>query len=485
MLPDEHAQQWRTPGSLARELDARTVQTPALDLIDEALRELADTEDGRLIVVMPPQEGKSQRCSRWFPTWMLKRNPDCRIAIASAEHKLARKMGRQVRDDVREHGEALGLFVRRDLSGQAEWQLAGYDGGVYAVGIGGGLTGRPVDLLIIDDPIKNREQAESKDYRDKVWDWWTDVASTRLAPGAPVVLILTRWHHDDLAGRLLAAEDGDRWKVLRIPAQADHDPEKGETDPLDREFGEYLESARGRTDQQWAQIKVNAGARTWESMYQGNPTPTTGGMFPKSVWQEYDRPLWIEDPRTGAMIVSHYDDLIASWDLTFKNTTGADMVVGQIWMRRGADAYLLDQVRARMDFVQTCQAFREFSARWPQAIAKLVEDKANGPAVISALAHIVPGIIPEEPHGSKPARAAAVSPLAEAGNVWLPAPELAPWVGAFIEEAAAFPFGKNDDQVDAMSQGLTRLVLVPLLAGEIVTDSDLDEDLEDFSIATY
>jgi hypothetical protein len=138
-----------------------------------------------------------------------------------------------------------------------------HDGGVFSVGIGGGLTGRPVDLMVIDDPIKDRKQADSEAYRENVWDWWTDVASTRLAPGAPVVLILTRWHEDDLAGRLLAAEDGHRWKVLRIPAQADHDPDKGETDPLGREPGEYLDSARGRTDAQWEAIKVRVGSRTW------------------------------------------------------------------------------------------------------------------------------------------------------------------------------------------------------------------------------
>lgn len=494
LLPDEHAQQWTTPGKMAQHFDDRTVQTPALDLIDEFLVDLATTPDGRGILIMPPQEGKSQRGSRWFPTWMLKRNPDLRIAMTSAEHKLARRFGRQVRDTVREHSEPLGLTISSDLSGQAEWQLAGYDGGVYAVGIGGGLTGRPADVLVIDDPIKNRKQADSDDYRDMVWEWWTDVASTRLAPGAPVLLILTRWHHDDLAGRLLAAEDGHRWKVLRIPAQADHDPEKGETDPLGREPGEFLESARGRTTEQWEAIKVNAGSRTWSAMYQGKPSPESGGMFPRDRWQQYDTPQWVVRD-DGSRWVTSYDEILASWDLTFKDTAGTDMVVGQVWMRRGADAFLLDQVRRRMDFPATCQAFRHLSAKWPQAVVKLVEDKANGPAVIASLNRTVPGIIPEEPDGSKTARAAAVSPLQESGNVWLPAPELErdeaaqespyAWVGDYIEEHAAFPFGQHDDQVDGTSQALKRLVLVPLWDGSIVTDSDLDDELEGFQIAPY
>jgi predicted phage terminase large subunit-like protein len=179
--------------------------------------------------------------------------------------------------------------------------------------------------------------------------------------------------------------------------------------------------------------------------------------------------------------------------MTFKDTKGTDLVVGQVWLRRGADAFLLDQVRGRWDFVETCRQFRQFSAKWPQAVMKLVEDKANGPAVIAQLQHIVPGIIPEEPDGSKTARAAAATPLHEAGNLWLPAPELEAeeterpyaWVGDYIEEHAQFPFGAHDDQVDGTSQALKRLVLIPLWEGGIVTESDLDEELDSFSIAPY
>lgn len=473
---------WTTPGEMAVDLDPKTVQTPALQLIDRELVRLADTPDGRLIIVMPPQEGKSQRVTRRFPTWMLTERPDTRIAIASFEHSTARRWGRAIRDDIRGNGPKLNLRIRDDLSAQSEWQLSGYEGGVYAVGIGGALTGRPVDLLVVDDPIKDRRQADSVTYREAVWDWWTDVASTRLAPGAPVVLILTRWHDDDLAGRLLAAEDGDQWRVIRIPAQADQ--AEGAVDPLGREVGEFLDSARGRTLEQWARIKVRSGSRTWNALYQGRPSSAEGDMFKRADWRQYDVAPWVTRD-DGSRVVTNFDDLLMSWDMTFKDTEGTDMVVGQVWMRRGADAFLLDQVRDRMDFVRTLQEFRQLAARWPQALLKLVEDKANGPAVISMLGRTVPGIVPEEPQGSKTARAAAVSPLVEAGNVWLPSPELAPWVGDFIEEAAGFPTAAHDDQVDGMSQGLNRLVLQPLLGGGILDEDDFDSELSDFSIAPY
>lgn len=499
LLPEDRADAWSTPGELAKSLDPETVQTPALDLIDDFLVELLNTPGGRGIITMSPQEGKTERAVRRFVTWALKRNPNLRVVIGSNEQQLARRSGRQVRDDIRQHSSDLGLTVRRDLSGQTEWGLAGYKGGVFAVGVGGGLTGRPADLIVIDDPIKNSAQADSKDYRDNLWEWWTHVVLTRLAPGAQVLVILTRWHEDDLVGRLLKGEDAHRWNLLHIPAQAidttqlPTDRMYGKPDPLGRQPGEYLESARGRTTEEWEQIKVSVGSRTWNALYQGRPTPLSGGMFKRENWNTYDVPLWTIRPSGSRWVMGHYDAILASWDMTFKDTKGTDLVVGQVWMRKGAEAFLLDQVRGRWDFVETCRQLRLFSAKWPQAVMKLVEDKANGSAVIAQLSRIVPGLIPEEPHGSKTARAAAVSPLQEARGIWIPAPEIErdgedhpyAWVGEFVEEHAVFPFGANDDQVDGTSQALTRLVLLPLQEGGIVQDSDLDEDLDDFQIAPY
>lgn len=474
---------WATPGDMAAHLDRRTIQTPALDLIDDELVRLADTPDGRLIISMPPQEGKSQRTSRRFPLWALTQNPELRIAIASYELGVARRWGRAIRDDITTHGHDLGLSVRPDLSAQHEWQLDGHEGGVYSAGIGGALTGRPVDLAVIDDPIKDREQADSEVYRDRVWSWWTDVMATRLAPGAPVVLILTRWHHDDLAGRLLAAEDGHLWRVVNIPAQAEDNPEH--PDPLGREPGDYMVSARGRTGRQWDAIKVRSGSRTWASLYQGHPTPDTGNLFPTDGWARYERPLWIVRD-DGARVVPEANsdsdiELVQSWDFTFKDTASSDYVVGGVWMRRGPHAYLLDMVRRRANFSESCQMMLDMTARWPQAIAKLVEDKANGPAILNALRTRVGGLIPVEPEGSKYARAVAISPLVEARNVWLPDPtaiEGTAWVTDLTEEARDFPQAAHDDTVDMTSQAVHRLLLVPILTGQTYDETDLLPDLD-------
>ena len=447
-----------TPGKLAHFLNHRSVQTPALDLVDEALLEAYETPDSRTMIFLGPQEGKSTRVAEVFPLWVLAQAPDTRIITASYAMSLARRNGRAIRNHIETHGRDLGVAIRPDVSAQSEWQLDGHRGGLYAVGIGGGLTGRAADLMIIDDPHSGMDTAESETYQMRAWDWWTGTASTRLAPGAPVILIMTRWHQMDLAGRLLAAEDGHLWNVVNIPAQADHNPDKGESDILGRVPGEYLESTRGRTPEQWEAIKKRAGSRVWNALYQGRPAPTEGGIFKRGDWRTYATPLWTEVD--GACVVTGAtDELIMSWDMTFKSTKASDYVVGQVWLRRGPNIYLLDQIRKRMTFTETLAAVRAFVAKWPQAAAKLVEDKANGTAVLDVLRKEMPGLIAVNPTESKEARASAVSPFVEAGNAYLPDPQLRAWVGDFIEEAAAFPNGAHDDQVDGFTQAAQRLLV--------------------------
>lgn len=316
---------WETPLALAEHLHASTVRTPALELIDQHLVWAATTPDARLIVTMPPQEGKSSLVSRVFPLWLLHRQPDTRLVLASYEANVARRMSRMARDDLVLHSAALGLQVRGDVSSQIEWQLDGHDGGMFAVGAGGGLTSRPADVLLIDDPIKGREQADSETYREKAWDWWTETAASRLAPGAPVILVLTRWHPEDLAGQLLAEDQARsvgerRWRLLQIPAQCE-DPA---TDPLGRELGEFMVSARGRTQAQWEDRKATAGARAWAALYQGRPAPAEGGVF---QW------AWIRPFRVGTDDLPALQRVVVALD----TTGGGHDEAGIIAAGRGTD----------------------------------------------------------------------------------------------------------------------------------------------------
>jgi predicted phage terminase large subunit-like protein len=466
--------QWDTPGQLARAVDPTVVQTPALDLIDSALIDVANGKCKRLIISMPPQEGKSSRVTTLGPLWFLVRNPDMRIAIASYGQDLAEEFGLAIRtlitSNTGDEGTLdLGLRIAPDHGAARRWRIAGHRGGVRSVGLAAGLTGRGAELLVIDDPIKGQADADSKVWRERVWKWWLSVANTRLAPGAPVILILTRWHEDDLAGRVLAAEDGHRWRVINIPAVADHDPAKGESDPLGREPGEFLISARGRTDEEWREIRTAVGTRVWNSLYQGRPSPVEGAVFQRGWLRYYQQPRAVQEA-SGAWRALGATTVVSSWDMAFKDTTTSDYVCGQVWAVRQGEAWLLDQVHGRMDFVESCRAVEALRHKWPQATTTLIEDKANGPAVISQLRTRIPGLIAINPTDSKTARAWAVSPFVESGNVLLPAAHLAPWVSDLVEELCGFPFAAHDDRVDALTQALHRLLLRRSSAGGFMSE---------------
>jgi predicted phage terminase large subunit-like protein len=438
-----------------------------LDVIDGALVDAQDGTAPRLILSMPPQEGKSVRVSRIFALWLLIFNPNRRIAIISYADALARRWGRDVRNLIKNHPE-FGLTLSADTAASNEWALQDYDGGIITSGIEAGLTGRPADVILIDDPIKGQKEADSVTYREMNREWWRTTGSSRLSEDAIVVLVMTRWHEDDLAG-WLQLEYPSTWRVINIPAKADHDPSKGETDLLGRQPGEYMISARNRTPAGWAIREKDAGTRGWQALYQGRPTAAEGGIFKRAWWVFYDRPRAIEKP-DGTWEALGADQVIQSWDLAFKDTSNSDYVAGQVWARRGAQLWLLDLVCERMDFPTTIAAIEAMSAKWPQAVAKVIEDKANGPAVIASLRNTIGGLIAYNPIGSKEARAHAVSPRVQAGDVQLPHPLGRPDIVRFINQCANFPNDVHDDEVDAFTQAANHMLLASTLAGDFMDE---------------
>lgn len=424
------------------------------EVLCKELDKLVTGENKRLMVFMPPRNGKSELGSRRFPAYVLGRDPDAQIISTSYSADLASRMNRDVQRII-DSEEYRAVFPDTFLNGSNVrtiangsylrnsdiFEVVGHSGIYKSAGIGGGITGMGMNYGIIDDPIKNRKDAESKTIRESVWDWYTSTFYTRLEKDARILIILTRWHEDDLAGRLLklAEEDpdADQWKVISYPAIAEAPLSEG--DP--RQEGDPLWPAKYDLSD-LKKIKAAVGSYEWSALYQQKPSPSEGNILNRAWWKYYNA-------KPGKL-----DEIIQSWDCAFKETDDSDYVVGQVWGRVGANKYLLDQVRARMDLPGTIQAVRSLSAKWPQARAKLVEDKANGPAVIQLLKNEIPGLIPVNPEGGKVVRAQAASPELEAGNVFIPAPSIAPWIHDFVEEAAAFPNGLNDDQVDCFSQAI-------------------------------
>jgi predicted phage terminase large subunit-like protein len=431
------------------------VQTPALDILDQALVDAAEGKNPWLIFTMSPQEGKSQRVSRNFPLWLLIHNPHLRVAVVSYADALARRWGRVVRNDLREHPE-LGLTIRADTGAANEWQIDGYDGGIITAGIGSGLTGRPVDVLIIDDPLKDQKEADSETIRQTCKDFWQTTASSRLSETSIVILVMTRWHEDDLAGWLMENHAQD-FVHINIPAQAEHDPSIGEVDILGREPGEYMVSARARTHAGWEKRKRSAGSRGWNALYQGRPAPAEGGELKRHWWRRYPHHMRAVQRSDQTWHALGAGVVIMTIDCAFKDQESSDFVCFQIWASKGSRAWLLDQVCERLSFTETVSTLIALAAKWPQAKRRYIEDKANGPAVVSALRGKLGGIIEYTPVDSKLARVRSVSPFVEAGDVEIP--EDASFTHAFVEQCAAFPNGANDDMVDCLSLALIKLLL--------------------------
>lgn len=402
----------------------------------------------RLIITMPPRHGKSELVSRRFPSWGFGVDPDISIIASSYSDSLSKRMNKDVQR-IMDSNEYHMIFPKTQLSGRGGsfsrstnlLEIPNHRGSFRSTGIGGGITGMGCDILIIDDPLKDRQEANSLTIRERVWDWYTSTAYTRLSPGGGVLVTLTRWHEDDLVGRLLEAMkkgDGDIWEVINYPAIAEEDEphrKKGEALHPERYPLEMLE-----------RIKVNVGSYDWNSLYQQHPTPVGGGIIKRS---------WL---RTYSITPKVFDVVIQSWDFTFKNTDTSDNVAGQVWGKIGGNYYLLDAVAEKMDFVSSIRAIRRMSAKWPDALCKVVEDKANGPAIINTLGSEISGLIPYTPEGSKEARAFAVSPLFEAGNVLIPEQdENHPWVREYVDELTLFPGAPHDDRVDSTTQALLYL----------------------------
>ena len=385
----------------------------------------------RAILNMPPRHGKSMLLSRFLPGWFLHWWPQKSVMLCSYESSKAADWGREVRDDVAP-GE-----VRKDISGAGNWQLV-RGGGMLTTGIGGPITGRGADLLIVDDPHKNWDEAHSPTYLDRMRNWFGSTAWTRLEPGASVILVMTRWQEGDLTGTLLRDYDTEGWDHIVLPALAT------EGDPLGRAVGEALCPERYSRGQLLA-IRQTIGPSMFAGMYQQTPEVVGGNLWKRSWFQ-----TWHELP-------DEPDQWLQSWDLTFKGG-GSSWVVGQVWCSKGGKRYLVDQVRGRWDFVETLEQIRGMTARWPRSTGMLlVEDKANGPAVISTLRREGLPVVGVEPYGSKVARAMAVQGDIMSGLVYLPDPRRASWVEAFLRECTLFPNARNDDQVDTTAQALIRL----------------------------
>lgn len=443
-LPVSPGSAWKfSPTAMAAELERGAyVRAPHILHVEREVIRAMNTPRGRLIVELPPQHGKTWLLRRSL-AWFLNLNPWARLLYRTYGGNFAGELGGKTRDYIEEHADRLRVQIRKDSREEAAWETT-EGGGLWSASTTGPMTGRTGDGILVDDPLKGYQDAHSLTIRERVWNEHLAVALTRVTPRAWVIVVGTRWHEDDLIGRLIAAGtsgQGDVYRVVRLPAVAEED------DPMGRAEGAPLAPGPGfGRDEEFLRLQRQAlGPYLFGALYQQNPHPPEGSILMRSWWR-----YWRALPA-----MSRLDEWLISWDMTFKDSKASDYVVGQVWARSGADKYLVDQVRGQMDYPSTKRAVQALAAKWPQARRIIVEDKANGPAILSDLRSTVSGLVPYSPTDSKEARVHAISGDVEARNVWLPEPGPEhPWVVDLVEEAAAFPNGTHDDQVDAMSQAL-------------------------------
>lgn len=416
------------------------------DTVQEFLEKPTDKAYEILIINTPPQHGKSTTITETLPSWYLLRNPDNSVIGISYGDDLAERFGRRNLDKVKKYGNLFGVKTDKNKAKAREFRFTGHKGGMISKGLGSGITGHPANLLLMDDPIKNRQEADSEATRNNIWNEFFDTVQSRLSAGGKVILIMTRWHEDDLAGRIIK-EMPDRTTVINLPCEAE------ENDLLGRNVGDALCPEIGK-DNKWLKDFKKAysseeGVRSWNALYQGRPTAREGNMIKREWWQYYDR----SDYDNGNLKL---DYMIMSVDATFKDEKKNDYVAIGVWGKRENRIYLIDLINEHLDFPSTVRKIRVMKAKYPRTTSILIEDKANGTAVIQTLKNEIMGIIPVTPDASKEARVQAVSFAIEAGNVYVPRDLRITW--EFIEQCAAFPNGKNDDMVDEMSQALSRLI---------------------------
>lgn len=422
----------------------------------DKLQKIIDGEQHFYIVEMPPQHGKSLTITKTFPAYYLMRNPTKHVMVSAYSQDLYTQFASANRRAFTSwSGPLFGLATGKNTA--SEFEITDpkdpnqAPGSFFATSMLGGASGMPANLLIIDDPIKNAQEAMSPTIKDKIWSEWNLTFFPRLQKGGSVIVIMTRWQKDDLAGRLLQKMSLP-WEEIKLPAIAeDHDP-------IGRQPGEAL-CPELHDLEELKTHKHDMGTQRFTALYQQSPTIEGGNIFHRE-WVRY----YVPDKQTqvklgltdneARVIPPHMDIQVQSWDATFKSGDNDDYVAGQTWGRRGADFYLLYWRHARMSFTETLEAIREMTRRYPKATTKYIEDKANGSAIIDTLKSSIPGIVPVEPDGGKVVRASAVSPLWEAGNVYVPHPLWRPEIEEMLEEFFEFPNAPHDDYVDAMTQAL-------------------------------
>lgn len=409
----------------------------------------------RLLIQAPPRSGKSELFSRRFPAWAFGKNPDLQMIAASYSSDLSSRMNRDVQrildseeyasifPETKLNGKNIQTVAGQSLRNSEIFEIVGHKGAYRSAGVGGGITGMGADIAIIDDPVKDAKEANSQTVRDSVWDWYTTTFYTRLSPKSGILLGMTRWHEDDLAGRLLAemANGGDQWRVVSFPAIAEEDEEY-------RKEGEALHPERYNLEH-LDKIRKAVGTQTWNALYQQRPSSKGGDIIKGKWFKRYS-------------IAPRFKRVIITADTAQKTKEHNDFSVFIVaGLSTDGGVYILDLIRGKWEAPELeSKLFDTFSKYKSLGVHNVyVEDKSSGTSLIQSIQRKrsmpIKGV---QVDSDKYTRVLGVQGYIESGYVYLP--DQAEWIADFIDECEKFTATdshKHDDQVDAMVMAINEL----------------------------
>lgn len=401
------------------------------------------------IINIPPRYTKTEIIVKIFPAWCFAKRPDCQFLHLAYSDALAHDNSSAVKSIVEsvEFQNRWAVPLRKDTTAKKKWKTEN-DGEFSATAAGGSVTGFGAGIfgakefagaLIIDDPLKP-DDAKSDTLRNNVNFRFPDTIKSRLNDrNTPMIVVMQRLHEDDPVGFLLNGGTELEFTHINLPAINEDGPSEFDT----REVGEALWPDK-HTEAELEKMRLKS-ALNYAGQYQQRPAPMEGNIFKRfRFYKELPDDLYFK---------------VHSWDFTFKKSKTSDYVVGSNWGKRKSnkDIYLIDLVREKMTFSESLEAIKSFAIKHPDFNAVLVEDKANGSAIIDSVKGIIKKVIPIQPTGSKEERAEACAPIWDAGEIWIPHPSLCPWIEDFVNEHKVFPNGKHDDQVDSATQAVEYL----------------------------
>tara|TARA_S200002703_G_scaffold156795_1_gene163194 strand:+ start:2897 stop:4360 length:1464 start_codon:yes stop_codon:yes gene_type:complete len=406
-------------------------------IVAEKFNKIANGEIKRLIINMPPRHTKSEFASYLLPAWMIGRRPNLKIIQSTHTTELAVRFGRKAKTlmDSEEYKEVFNTRLREDSQAAGKWETS--QGGEYfAAGVGGAITGRGADLLIIDDP-HSEQDALNAQALERAYEWYTSGPRQRLQPGGVIVLVMTRWNTKDLTGMLLKSQKelkSDQWDLIEFPAIMPSN------EPLWPEFWKK-EELEG--------VKASLSIGKWNAQWMQNPTSEEGSIIKREWWNVWDKDY-----------IPPLQHVIQSYDTAFMKKETADYSAITTWgvFKPNEDTaphlILLDALKERLEFPELRRKALEQYQYWkPESV--IIESKASGLPLTYELRKMGIPVINFTPSkgNDKHARVNAVAPLFESGMIWAPEQKFAEEV---IEECAAFPYGDNDDLVDSMTQAVMR-----------------------------